>query len=74
MANTYELKLGLEEGENIIFDLLDKAYECFNNPVLEMNGYYAYVCDKCYPTFEYYGCFLYAEELKKRMESIYERT
>ncbi len=74
MANTYEEKLGLEKAERIIEDLMDKSYECFNSPNIERNGYYAYVCDKCYPTFEYYGYFMYASELKSRMEQIYDRT
>lgn len=71
MANTYEAKLGEQEADKIIEELLDKAYECFNSDKLEKNGYYAYVCDKCYPTFEYYGYFIYANELKERMEKIY---
>ena len=74
MANTYEYKLGYEEAENIIFDLLDKAIVCFDSNDVKRDGYYAYVCDKSYPTFSYYGYFLYADELKSRMEKIYERS
>ena len=34
-------------------------------------GYYAFVCEKCAPTFEYYGYFLAAETLRERAEKIY---
>ena len=34
-------------------------------------GYYAFVCEKCAPTFEYYGYFLTAEALKETAEKIY---
>ena len=38
------------------------------------DGNYAFVCEKCAPTFEYYGWFMTAEELKRRSDGIYERT
>ena len=34
-------------------------------------GYYAFVCEKCAPTFEYYGYFLAAESLRETAERIY---
>ena len=34
-------------------------------------GYYAFVCEKCAPVFEYYGYFLAANELRERAEKIY---
>ena len=34
-------------------------------------GYYAFVCEKCAPTFEYYGYFLAAESLRDTAEKIY---
>ena len=36
-------------------------------------GYYAFVCEKCAPSFSYYGYFLAAEELSRRAEEIYGR-
>lgn len=35
-------------------------------------GYYAFVCEKCAPTFDYYGYFLTAEALKETAEKIYK--
>lgn len=37
-------------------------------------GYYAFVCEKCAPTFEYYGYFLAAEGLRETAERIYKET
>ena len=74
IANLYEAKYGLENCENKIYDCCDKAYEYFNDERVPRDGYYAYVCKNSYPTFEYYGFFFYASELKERMEKIYAGT
>ena len=34
-------------------------------------GYYAFVCEKCAPVFEYYGYFLTADRLRETAEKIY---
>ena len=73
MADLKEAMLGYEKAESIVFDYLDKAQELLDTPSLKRDGYYAFVCEKCAPSFEYYGYFLYANELKKRSEAIYER-
>ena len=36
-------------------------------------GYYAFVCEKCAPTFSFFGYFLAAKELTRRAEAIYNR-
>jgi len=74
MADTFEAKLGAEEAEGTVFDLLDKAYDLLTLPDLRHDGYYAFVCEKCAPTFSYYGYFAAANELNKRAEEIYERA
>jgi hypothetical protein len=33
-------------------------------------GYYAFVCEKCAPSFSYYGYFLTAERLKDRSDRL----
>ena len=48
------------------------AKKLLDTPTLPQNGYHAFVCEKCAPTFEYYGYFLYANELKERAKRIYE--
>ena len=71
IANAEEAEKGMEAAEPRIFELLDKAYDLLNTPDVTHDGYYAFVCEKCAPTFAYYGYFMDAEELTKRAEAIY---
>jgi len=73
-ANAVEAELGLEAGEARIGELLDQAYDLLDTPGLPRNGYYAFVLEKCAPTFSYYGYFLAARTLKERSEAIYAGT
>ncbi|MBR3991312.1 MAG: hypothetical protein IKI91_04170, partial [Clostridia bacterium] len=72
MANAVEAEYGLEDGESRIFGLLDRAKELLDTTEHPRDGYYAFVCEKCAPTFEYYGYFADAREIKDRAEAIYE--
>lgn len=74
MANAKEAQAGAEAAEEFISDCVEKAKELIDTPTLKRDGYYAFVCEKCAPTFEYYGYFLYANELKELSKKIYERT
>ena len=69
-ADAVHSELG-EEGEGRVFELLDQALALLDTPSIPHNGYYAFVCEKCYPTFEYYGYFLDAERLKTTAEELY---
>ncbi len=73
MADLKEAMLGSEKAESVVFEYLDKAQELLDTPSVKRDGYYAFVCEKCAPSFEYYGYFLVAKDLKNRAESIYER-
>lgn len=53
---------------------MEMAWECLNAPGLPRDGYHAFTASKCAPSFDYFGYFLYAKELKERAESIYEGT
>ena len=70
MANAVEAEKGLEEGAEEIYSLLEKAESFMNTETLPKVGYYSFYCDKCAPTFEYYGWFGFAEELKQRAAEI----
>ena len=72
MANVKEAMLGIEAAEKDIGKYLEKAKKLLDSKNLKRNGYHAFVCEKCAPTFEYYGYFLYANELKERSKRIYE--
>ncbi len=69
-ADAVHRELG-EEGEGKVFDLLDQALALLDTPSIPRNGYYAFMCEKCWPTFEYYGYFLDAERLKTTAEELY---
>ncbi len=74
MANAKEAQLGMEAAEEFISDCVERAKALIDTPKLRRDGYYAFVCGKCAPTFEYYGYFLYANELKETAKKIYERA
>ena len=73
-ANAVEAQNGLENACDKIDVLLDKAEKVLDENYSETDGNYAFVCEKCAPTFGYYGRFLYENELKERARVIYERA
>ena len=73
-ADAVEARDGAEAGEKEIFALLERAEALLETPSLPRDGYYAYVCAACAPTFAHYGYFFFADELKRRAEEIYERA
>lgn len=74
MANAKETQLGLEAAEQEITELLESAMSALDSTDNDRDGYYAFVCEKCAPTFGYYGYFVYENELRKRATEIYERA
>ena len=74
MADAVAGRDGIEDGEGQIFALLDRAYDLLQTPDVPRSGYYAFVCEKCAPTFSYYGYFAAAQELEQEAKAIYERT
>ena len=74
LADLAAEELGLLESEAIVSAYLDKAETLLETPTLPHNGNYAFVCEKCAPTFDYFGRFAYAKELKTRSEEIYARN
>lgn len=72
MANLVEDRDGMEAGESAIYDLLDRAVALLDTRGIPRDGYYAFVCEKCAPTFEYYGWFADAERYRQEAKRIYE--
>ena len=72
MADLVEARDGMEAGEGPINDLVERAVGLLDGPGLPHDGYYAFVCEKCAPTLEYYGWFADAGRLKEEAERIYE--
>ena len=74
IADAKTAQLGAEAADREVEALLDRAYDLLDTPGLPRDGYYAFVCEKCAPSFSYYGYFLGADTLKKRSEAIYAGT
>ena len=74
MADALREEKGMEQAEQEIFDMLDRAGDLLDTDRVPRDGYYAFVCEKCAPAFSYYGYFLMAEELTRRAEEIYARA
>ena len=73
-ADAFTAELGPEAAEEKVSALLDQAYDLLHDDSAPHNGYYAFVCEKCAPTFSYYGYFLAAQELETEAKQIYERS
>jgi tetratricopeptide (TPR) repeat protein len=74
MADLYQEMKGSEEAESDVYACLDKAYELLKDPNVAEPGYYAFVLEKCAPTFSYYGYFSAAREFEKRAGEIYGKS
>ncbi len=74
MANAAEDEKGLLDASETIDACLETAQRLLNAPDVPHEGYYAFVCEKCAPTFEYYGWFAAANDLNDRARAWYERT
>ena len=72
MADAAVAEKGMEAAEGQVYDLLDRAYELFDTTTAPRDGYYAFVCEKCAPTFAHYGYFLAADDLTERARELYE--
>ena len=74
LADAAEAELGLLDASETIDRCLETAQGLLDTPTLVRDGYYAFVCEKCAPTFEYYGWFAAANDLNERARAIYERA
>lgn len=71
MAEMYDRQ---DPEDERIGECMEKAWEHLNAPELPRDGYYAFTVSKCAPSFDYFGYFLYARELRERAEKIYARA
>ena len=74
LADALTASLGPEAADEGVRSYLDRAWDLLNREGLPRNGYYAYICEHCAPSFSYYGYFAQAGELTQRAEAIYERA
>ena len=71
MASLVEARDGMQAGEARIFGLVERAVALLDAPDIGHDGYYAFVCEKCAPTLDYYGWFDDAGRLAREAERIY---
>lgn len=74
LADCASQKLGLTESEDIVNEYLDTAEKLLDTPDLPRDGNHAFVCEKCAPTFGYYGFFMAEKKFAERAREIYERS
>ncbi len=74
LCNLAELYDKQDPEDERIGECMEKAWENLNAAGLPRDGYHAFTVSKCIPSFDYFGYFLYAEELRQRVEEIYEGT
>lgn len=72
LAHMYEKSKGLEEP--LIYECMERAEKILETEEIERNALLAFVAEKCAPSFDYFGYFLFAEKLKKQARDIYEGT
>ena len=73
-ADAVSAQLGMEAAEARVDALLEQAEALLDAPEAPRDGYFAFVCEKCAPSFDYYGWFLTAERLREEARAIYERA
>ncbi len=71
LCNMAEMYNKIEQGNPKTDRCLEEAWKLLNGPKLKKDGYHAFTISKCAPTFDYFGYFLWAQELKDRAEEIY---
>lgn len=72
LCNLAELYYKQDAEDERVNECMEKAWEYLNDPKLPRDGYHAFTVSKCAPSFDYFGFFLYAKELKERAARIYE--
>ncbi len=73
-CNLAELYAGHDPEDPRIDACVEKAWACLNAADLPHDGYHAFTCSKCAPTFDTLGYFLYAGQLRERTERIHAGT
>lgn len=74
LCNLAELYDRQDHEDMRIGQCMERAWEALNTPGLPRDGYHAFNIAKCAPSFDYFGYFLWAKELKERAEKIYGGT
>lgn len=71
MAHLYDAWLSGTEAAEKTAECMEKAEQILEAKDAKRDPYYAYVCTKCAPSYDYFGYFAYAAELQERAKHIY---
>jgi len=71
LADLETAENGPEAAEEAVARCLGEAEALLDRPGIPRDGNYAFVCEKCAPTFAYYGWFMTARDLRRRAAEIY---
>ncbi len=74
LCNMAELYDRQDHEDPRIAACMERAWDYLNTPGLPRDGYHAFNISKCAPSFDYFGYFFWAKELKERAEKIYAGT
>lgn len=74
LCNMAEMYDSLDSGDERIALCMEKAWEYLNSPGLKRDAYHAFTISKCISSFDYFGYFIYAGQLRERAKKIYERN
>ena len=53
------------------YDIVEEAWKELDPEHNELNGEFAFLCSKCYPSFGFFGYFDYENRLRELVEKIY---
>ena len=71
LADTATAEKGAEDAETEVAEYLQNAAALLDGPEPPRDAYYAFICEKCAPCYDYHGWFAYAGELRERAEKLY---
>ena len=64
-CNLAELYDNFSEDEEKINEFMENAFSCLTEKNTKKDSYLAYTIDRCLPTFDYFGFFLYSRKLRE---------
>lgn len=71
-VNLAHLYYDADNFDERVYEHMERAWELLSSKENELDGNFAFLCSKCYPSFAYFGYFDYEKRLKALVEKIYE--
>ena len=72
LAHLYDV--WFDDSESFTVACMEQVQQLLNSTQVLRDSYYAFVCTKCAPSCDYFGYFVFAQELRERAKEIYART